>query len=64
MHKVNLLKGNSSEVVNTNVRKLIETGHSEAGATRMALRYAKSKANVEKIASKVAKPKKNLVEVK
>lgn len=68
MHKhADLVKGNSKDVISTNIKKLCECGHSEANATRMALRMARKGTGkkLDAIAKKVvSKPKHDRVEVK
>lgn len=49
-----MLKGNSKEVIDTNIKHLKENGYTEANATRVALRHSKRR-NVDKLVSKIVK---------
>ena len=55
--KTNLLKGNSQDIIDTNIHSLKNAGYSHAHATHFALRHANKKhdAQAKKIAVKVTK---------
>ena len=50
--KVKLLKGDSSDIVNSNINSLKEAGYSHNHATHFAMRHAKKK--TKKIVAKMA----------
>lgn len=53
-----LRKGTTRDIVDSNIKTLCECGHSEADATRIALRHSRKRSNPDAVAGKVAaKPK-------
>ena len=58
MHKkANLIKGDSPDIIDTNIKSLTDCGCSREHATHLALRYAKKAKSAEKAASSVANKK-------
>jgi hypothetical protein len=56
--KVSLLKGNSHDIISTNIKSLKEAGYSHKHATHLSLRHSKS--STKGIASKVIKKSNNV----
>ena len=57
MARKKLLKGNSQDIINTNIKTLTDAGYTESRATRCALCHANKKhdKHTKKVAAKVAK---------